>query len=151
MVVAPHMVERRGPHGGEQGKLRTLRRALDDFTQLLAGRYGNLQLDEEGYTLEGDPLFAPARRWASATPYVVNRHRAAVTAEAALAADLEFACRDAGLPKPHVEVLETWGMPGVGLAGRAELLFKVAVSGPLLLGRLRYKGGGLFEHAEASA
>lgn len=50
-----------------------------------------------------------------------------------------------GLPEPkQVQPFEVRGVPGVGLLGNARLVFTVAVSGPILLGRSRYLGGGLF-------
>jgi CRISPR-associated protein Csb2 len=63
-------------------------------------------------------------------------------AAAALAADVAEECLR--LPRVDVEVLEARGIAGVGLAGRTRLRFATAVAGPILIGRDRHSGGGLF-------
>jgi hypothetical protein len=57
-------------------------------------------------------------------------------------------CLRLGLPKPMVESRNLRGVPGRGLMGGLRLTFGQSVSGPLLLGRTRYFGGGLFRPIE---
>ena len=50
---------------------------------------------------------------------------------------------------PVMEACEELGVPshtvaGIGVLARVELTFAVAARGPLLLGKARYLGGGLF-------
>jgi hypothetical protein len=91
---------------------------------------------------------APALVWESVTPYLVTHHAKKIGATQALVMDLLAECRRRGLPEPLEAVaLECHGIPGFGLIGRARLSFKCAVKGPLLLGKSRYHGGGLFAPA----
>jgi CRISPR-associated protein Csb2 len=91
-----------------------------------------------------DPLFAPSRSWESVTPYQVTRHTKKVGAMEALSGDLRVECRRRGLPEPRVTPHGLRGVPGLGLVGSARLTFEVAVEGPIILGRRRHIGGGLF-------
>ena len=61
-----------------------------------------------------------------------------------LHADVAAECRRRGFPEPGVTPRDLHGVPGVGLVGRARLIFDVAVPGPIILGRNRHFGGGLF-------
>jgi CRISPR-associated protein Csb2 len=144
LVIAPHAVDRRAAHSWERAHLRELDAALAGFNELRAGPSGRLEVRSAGIDPERDPLFAPSRQWQSATPYQVTRHAKKVGAEAALSADVRAECRRNGLPEPEVTVLDAHGAPGTGLTGRVRLDFAVAVAGPLLLGRSRHLGGGLF-------
>lgn len=146
LVLAPHAVGHRSARSRERQLLETLSQALKDFSELRAGRNGCLKIEATELAPDDDPLFAPSEHWVSRTPYQVNRHANLQDAKSALAADLEASCAAVGLPPPRVRVIDVWGEPGVGLTGRAELHFEVAVPGPLLLGRSRHKGGGLFGH-----
>jgi hypothetical protein len=69
-------------------------------------------------------------------------------ATAALAADVGAECRRHGLPEPRVKSSNVRGAPGIGLTANVTLLFERRVAGPLLLGRTRYLGGGLFRRIE---
>lgn len=142
LVLAPSAASGSARYEGEH--LRTLRRSLEGFSVLLAGPAGKLILEPEEVLAERDPLLRASRCWRTLTPYVVNHHRRYADAKEAVAEDIIASCQSAGLPRPSVAVLKAWGEPGVGLAGLAELRFEVAVAGPLLLGRTRHKGGGLF-------
>jgi hypothetical protein len=82
--------------------------------------------------------------WKTITPYVVTRHAKGGAATEALAADVRAECRRLGLPDARVESSKVRGAPGIGLTGNVTLLFEQLVAGPLLLGRTRYLGGGLF-------
>lgn len=78
------------------------------------------------------------------TPYVVTRHAKGVGAAEALASDVRAECVRLGLPEPTVESRNVRGVSRTGLTGDVRLTFGQPVSGPLLLGRTRYLGGGLF-------
>jgi CRISPR-associated protein Csb2 len=144
LVVAPHVLERRPPTGEEAGYLRDLDAALIDFRDLRAGSAGRLTLGASTVDPDVDPLFAPSQTWETLTPYNVTRHARHADAAAALSADLCAECRRCGLPQARVTPNELRGVPGMGLTGGARLTFGVAVTGPIVLGRSRHFGGGLF-------
>ena len=97
--------------------------------------------------MQEDPLFASSRSWESLTPYRVTRHAKMNDPARALEADLLAECRRGGLPRPEIEIINTFGKSGLGLFGRAKLTFRGAVAGPILIGRDRHFGGGLFAAA----
>jgi CRISPR-associated protein Csb2 len=144
LIVAPHVLERRRPTRNEFQHLCDLDTALTGLQELRAGSAGRLRLRSESIDPEADPLFAPARIWASVTPYNVTRHTKHVGATEALALDLHAECQRRRLPKARVSTCEVHGVARVGLIGYARLTFKGAVNGPIVLGRSRYLGGGLF-------
>ncbi|HTV36458.1 MAG TPA: type I-U CRISPR-associated protein Csb2 [Xanthobacteraceae bacterium] len=144
LIVAPHILERRDASSHEREALGTLEDALEDFQELRAGAAGKLILVPSACDLPGDPLFARSRAWKSLVPYRVTRHAKLGDAAAALEADLLAECRRAGLPRPKVEVSKTFAKPRLGLFGLVKLEFHGAVDGPILLGRDRHFGGGLF-------
>jgi CRISPR-associated protein Csb2 len=144
LVIAPHMLARRQPTRDETSNLDTLKRALVDFTELRAGSAGRLALRSCTIDVNDDPLFEPARTWETLTAYQVTRHRKDKGATAAFVEDVLSECQRCGLPEPQVTPHETRGVRGVGLTGRARLTFAVAVAGPIVLGRSRHFGGGLF-------
>jgi hypothetical protein len=83
--------------------------------------------------------------WETITPYVVTRHAKEGEAKKALEVDVRAECRRLGLPEPEaVEVNDIQGLSGIGLTGKVKLHFVQHITGPLLLGRTRYLGGGLF-------
>jgi len=129
LVIAPHVFERRDATAAERSTLATLARALAGLTELRAGPAGLLTLRRDGVDPDTDPLLVSAPGWMSVNPYEVNRHRRP------LVEDVQAECIQRGLPRPVVEVVSP---------GRLILAFPVAVPGPLLLGRARYRGGGLF-------
>ena len=145
LIAAPHVLDRRYPTSEERGQLSVLDDALENLVELRAGSAGCLVLRSDWLDLDADVLTAPSRTWESTTPYWATRHAKKTEATEVLAADLRAECCRRGLPEPVVvRALEVRGVPGVGLVGRASLGFAVAVSGPILLGRSRYLGGGLF-------
>lgn len=144
LIVAPHILERRGALPSEREHLRTLEKALEDFRELRAGTAGKLALVPSAPDLSGDPLLAPSQTWESLTPYRVTRHARLNDAAAALEVDLLAECQRAGLPRPQIEIAETFTKPGAGLFGLAKLRFHCTAAGPMLLGRDRHFGGGLF-------
>jgi CRISPR-associated protein Csb2 len=118
--------------------------ALAELRELRAGRSGLLRLAPAGVDPQ-DRLVRPSRVWRSVSPYRVQRH-GTFGATDTLVADVRAACAAADYPAPtSIEVLEVWGRTGRGLEGRVQITFNVAVEGPLVLGRSRHLGGGLFE------
>lgn len=144
LILAPHVLDRRAPTRQEDKHLRALDAALTGFRELRAASAGRLALSPTSIDADTDPLFAASRTWENATPYQVTRHTKRVGAAEALAADLRGECRRRSLPEPRVTPREPHGVQGVGLVGGARLTFEVAVKGPVLLGRSRHLGGGLF-------
>ena len=144
LIVAPNVVDRRDPTREEREHLQSLDTALIEFRELRAGSAGRLTLSASVIDADADPLFARSRTWESLTPYQVTRHAKGVGAAEAFSADLCTECRRRGLPEPRVTPRDLRGLPGVGLVGSAHLTFNVAVSGPIVLGKSRHLGGGLF-------
>jgi CRISPR-associated protein Csb2 len=151
LVVAPHALDHRQPTSQERRHWAVLDKALVDFAQLRAGAAGCLQLRAIALSPENDDLLAPSRLWESATRYLVTHHAKRVGAERAVMEDLRVECRRRGLPAPAmVQPLEMNAIPGLGLTARVRLTFQTAIKGPVLLGRSRYHGGGLFMSAAKS-
>lgn len=149
LVLAPHVFERRGPLSGEIALLRTLDEALGGFRELLSGPAGRLCLSTSPVEPSGDAILGRAHEWMTATPYVVTRHAKGMSAAEAIAVDVRAECRRVGLPVPRIESHDVRGVAGLGLTGNVRLAFQTAVPGPILLGRDRYFGGGLFRCAGA--
>lgn len=78
------------------------------------------------------------------TLYQVTRRTKQVGPAEALSADIRAECRRRGLLEPRVTPRDLRGLPGLGLVGNARLTFEAAVEGPIVLGRSRHLGGGLF-------
>jgi CRISPR-associated protein Csb2 len=148
MVVAPHALDRRNPTREETDHLTVLDEVLQDMYELRAGPAGCLVLRRTWIDVDADPLTGPSSVWESVTSYVVTRHARLGDASAALIANLTAECRRRGLPEPTVTPQQVRGLAGAGLSGRARLVFPVATSGPVSLGRTRYMGGGLFARAD---
>lgn len=144
LVIAPGASNRHLPKGRYQEHLKTLDKSLAGFNVLRAGRAGCLILKPQVIETEHDSLFQRACVWESVTPYAATRHVKQKSAFEALAEDLRSECLADKLPTPEIEVLEARGIVGVGLVGRVRLRFAVAVGGPILLGKDRFQGGGLF-------
>jgi CRISPR-associated protein Csb2 len=149
LIIAPHLLDRREPTDKESKHLASLDAALVGFGELRAGASGRLTVQATPIDADADPLFAASRRWESMTPYQVTRHTKHVGASEALSTDLRAECRRQGLPDPHITPHESYGVAGIGLVGKALLTFKVAVHGPIVLGRDRHLGGGVFTIATA--
>lgn len=147
LVVPPHVREHREPRSSERRHLGVLEQALIGLDHLRAGPAGLLSMEPAELLPDDDPLLAASERWVSCTPYVVDRHRKLADPALALTADVKASCHMAALPTPKVTVMEVYGVRGLGLTGRLELEFRTAVRGPILLGRSRHKGGGLFRAA----
>lgn len=151
IVLAPHTIERRAPTDREYEHLRTLDIALDGFRELRAGSSGLLMLapDTTSDTSPGS-LVGLSHIWESVTPYVVTRHARIASAAEALALDVRSECIRIGLTEPEVAPRSVRGVQGIGLTGEARLTFAQAVAGPILLGKTRYLGGGLFRPVRES-
>lgn len=144
LVIAPHVLDRRSPTHDEAANLAILDRALEGLRELRAGEAGVLSLRPAIVVMEQDPLFAPSREWSTLTRYRVTRHVRAVDARQALASDIQTQLRLREFPEAEVTPVECEGITGKGLEGTAKVKFKVAVAGPILLGRNRFLGGGMF-------
>jgi len=142
-IMAPHVVDRRKASARERGQWADVVRAMEEFSQLLAGDAGALDLRAEVVDGVRDPLLVSCRMWETVVPYAANRHRDAGSAYAALAEDLQQSLHDAGFPSASIEVLQCRGNRD-GLSGHVRMTFPVAIAGPVLLGRGRFVGGGLF-------
>ncbi|PCC68198.1 CRISPR-associated protein Csb2 [Nannocystis exedens] len=143
VIMAPHLLDRREPTAQELRHLTRLAGAVDGFVELRAGRAGRLALAARSRT-SVDAVYATSLRWISRTPYQVHRHAHAKSASEALTADVQADCLRRGLPRPEVTVERARGVDRRGLEGDLRLEFPVAVRGPLVLGRSRHAGGGLF-------
>jgi CRISPR-associated protein Csb2 len=146
LVIAPHWLDRREPTRDERRAIEILNRALEDFGELRAGSAGRFAVRRHTIDVE-DPLLVATRSWLSVSPYTVTRHRKHSSATEVLVEDAIIECNRRGLPTPKVTVLDARGVPGRGLEGHIRLDFIVALAGPILLGRTRHLGGGLFAPA----
>lgn len=146
LIVPPHLVDGRSrPTRDEAEHFDVLERALAGLTELRAGPAGLLRLRPAPLD-DQDPLLAPSTAFRSVTPYVVNRHGKRGRASDVVVDDVRRECDRRALPAPlDVRVLDFAGVDGVGLAARVELRFGTGIDGPLLLGKSRFLGGGLFE------
>jgi CRISPR-associated protein Csb2 len=143
LIFAPHWLDRREPTWPERRSIEVLKAGLEGFSELRAGSAGRFALALTEVAPD-DPLVMRARVWTSVTPYTVNRHSKQGSAADALSDDIVVECRRRRLPSPAITVLEAVGLPGRGLAGMVRLDFGVSVAGPVLLGKTRHLGGGLF-------
>jgi CRISPR-associated protein Csb2 len=143
LVVAPHWLDRREPSRKERDAIVILERALESIFELRAGSAGRFEVRLTPVSTE-DPLRRAARSWSSLTPYAVTRHKKRSSAAEALIEDTLEECRRRCIPTSSVTVLNSRGVRGEGLEGQLRLDFAVAVTGPVVLGRTRYLGGGLF-------
>lgn len=137
LVVAPAV------HGRDRDHIKTVETALQGFDDLRAGFAGRLRLRSTTVDDSADPLIAPATQWTTVTPYDVTRHGRAGATQSVID-DVLSECRRAHLPVPVVDVRNVRGVPGRGLRGDVRLRFASAVRGPIMLGRTRFLGGGLF-------
>lgn len=116
--------------------------ALSTMRELKAGGGGRLLLRRVAID-DDDVVFASGRRWRTVNDYLVNRHDQGHGLHALIVGDVQAECARRKLPSPHVEVLSTSVVKGVGIFANLSLTFAVDVVGPLLLGRNRMLGGGL--------
>ncbi len=149
LIVAPHVLEGRQPMRPERQHLETLDASVADLSDLRAGAAGRLKLAWSPIHAHADPLFGAARSWESVTDYQPTRHGKRMTPNEALVSDVQSEVLRRGIAIPtHIEVIELREGPRGGLAGRLRLRFATVVSGPILIGRTRHFGGGLFSAVE---
>lgn len=144
LVLAPHVLDGRPSTPRERQLLTMLDDALAGFSELRAGAAGLLRLERRELNVAVDPLFGPSRTWESLTPYQVTRHLSEGSAASAVVRDVQLELARRGLPQAGATVTRVRAAAGRGLEGWLRLEFATAVRGPLLLGRSRYLGGGLF-------
>ncbi|MEO7734922.1 MAG: type I-U CRISPR-associated protein Csb2 [Kofleriaceae bacterium] len=147
LILAPHVIDRTARMLEEASEMRqelcVLERAMHGFVDLRAGTVGRFRLSRcSSRAIE--EYVRPTNSWISARPYTVNRHHKTTSVEAALVQDVVNECATRGLPKPLVTVLASKGVRSHGLQGKLRLDFEVAIAGPVVLGRTRHLGGGLF-------
>jgi len=153
------------PRGLPEEVRTTLWRVLSDL-KVLHLRPGSWRLEFVGrgldgglpVNLRGSRWSSPARIWASVTPVVLDRYPHDLWGPEAEAA-VRLACRRAFFPEPEEVVIRpTAFVPGAPPARyfpgyppgyptprvHAVLVFAEPVAGPMLLGRGRYRGLGLF-------
>lgn len=143
LVIAPHLLERRKPEAREIEYLDILVDALQGFSELRSGRAGLLSLSNTNFHVDLDPISRPSVAWTTISPYVVTRHAKRCDARQVLIEDVLAECRRLELPVPAVASKGIWGASGMGLTAHMTLVFEKPISGPLLIGRTRYLGGGL--------
>lgn len=149
IVVAPHVLQGRSASREEADQLQTLDAALGGLVDLRAGASGRLQLVPVALDLGSDPLFRAACEWESVTEYRPARHHKRMSETDALVHDVRVELERRGLPVPEsIGVHKVLVGPRGGLSGTLRIVFRVAVSGPLLLGRTQHMGGGLFAAAQ---
>jgi len=134
LVIAPHVIEHREPFKDERDHLKILACALAGLSELRAGRAGKLGLEWSEINPDIDPLFAASGVWATATPYMPTRH-AKRNGRDSMREDVLREVQRRNLPVPA-----TMEQKGTNLL----LRFRVAVPGPVLLGKTIHFGGGLF-------
>ncbi|HKU37686.1 MAG TPA: type I-U CRISPR-associated protein Csb2, partial [Polyangiales bacterium] len=152
LIVPPHALDGQDhPFRDAALHLDTLELAVEGFTMLRAGRAGVLSLRRSALSAN-DPLLRSARVFQSLSDYVVCRHAKRAAVEQVIVSDVHRECARRSLPRPMaVRVASARGVAGFGVVARIELVFAVAVRGPILLGKTRYLGGGLFHAVRESA
>jgi CRISPR-associated protein Csb2 len=145
LIIAPHVLEGRQATRDERQHLETLDASVVDLSDLRAGAAGILKLARTAVDSHDDPLFGAARIWESVTDYRPTRYGKRMTPDEALIADVRTEVLRRGIAMPtDITVFELHEGPRGGLAGRLLLRFSTAVNGPILIGRTRHAGGGLF-------
>ncbi|TWT65089.1 type I-G CRISPR-associated protein Csb2 [Allorhodopirellula solitaria] len=142
LVLQPEMLD--ASIGRSNRHSKTLELALAQFAHLRAGRDGNLRLYPTGIDLASDPLFCRSPVWESLTPYSVNRHGKKTTAGNLIKRDVLAECSRRGIPQPTIAIKNWTAVSGSGLQCMLRLEFKQAIAGPIILGKTRHHGGGVF-------
>jgi len=142
-IVAPWSVDRSWrPLRAERERFDKVARSL---SVVKAGPAGVIHFADAVEADERDPLFARATAWVSRTSHLPTRHaKKHEDAKSVVADDLAAECVRRGLPRPEVEILRLHIGPRGGLEADARLRFRVAVAGPIILGRSAHRGGGVF-------
>lgn len=142
LVVAPHRIARRPATRDEETKLERLEKALTGF-HVLRINGGEPYSVQRASSAAVRQYCTPRRRFASIHPYSVTRHLSVGDPRKAIELDLLAECERNGLPRPKAEVVR-YRAGAHGLQGWLRLRFERAVEGPILLGKTRFIGGGLF-------
>lgn len=121
--------------------------ALSTMRELKAGAGGRLLLRRVPLD-DHDVLFSSGRRWRTVNDYLVNRHDHGRNLPTLIVNDVRAACARQRLPVPDVDVLSTSIVKGAGIFAKLKLTFAIDVVGPILIGRNRMLGGGLFRPVE---
>lgn len=142
-VFVPSVVDR-SVKNVPRNYLRSLTLALQGLSQLKAGQAGLLATDKQEVNVHQNRLFRASKFWTSLTPYSVNRHVKKKNVQVAIEQDVLEECLRRGLPRPEVRVSNWEATSGKALQASVTLCFQKPVAGPVMLGRTRHKGGGLF-------
>lgn len=144
-VIAPNRADRQsGLSGREQRRFESVVHSLE---VVRAGKLGLIRLRSAGPLTANDPILSQSLFWESSTPYIPTRHpKSGQDTAAFIKTDIIAECLRRGLPIPKAEIIDFSTGPRGGLKAIIRLNFKVAVEGPLLLGRSAHSGGGLFKH-----
>lgn len=144
-VLAPHIMERRRPESDERKHLTTLEAAMRGMSRLRAGTAGVLQLSRTSIDLDTDPLFRPSRHWVTQTKYQPTRYLKRITPTEAIKDDLAAELSRRNLSRPAEITPDSLELgPRGGMHACVTIEFRVAVSGPIVVGRSSNFGGGLF-------
>ncbi len=143
LVIAPEHLDKHSRWSDSKNRT-TLESALQGFRELRARSDGVLHLRRIIVDPTEHHLFKTSHAWESVVPYRVNCHARRSSAKAVLENDVIAECERRGLPHPKVQVLDWTAEPKSGLQGNLRLTFKEAIEGPIILGKTRYVGGGVF-------
>ena len=149
VVISPHLLEFREPNADEKIHMAVLDLAMRDFTELKAGNAGVLALNQVGSPADDDMIFGRSRYWESTNKYRPTRHAKHCSPEEALLSDVRDEIRRLGLKGANAEVIEVTKGPKGGLSGHVRLRFRNVQKGPILIGRSRHFGGGLFARVDS--
>jgi CRISPR-associated protein Csb2 len=149
-VITPDTLDRR-KRCRNQDNFVTLELALQELHELRAGVDGHLRIQPIAIDLSRHRLFTTSHVWESLTTYLVNRHARRATAETTMRNDMLAECERRGLPRPEVNVLSWTSRSRWGLSGQVRLTFRHALQGPIILGKTRHFGGGVFSAADRGA
>ncbi len=144
LIISPHILEGRHPCTDERKNMELLEHVMRDMRVLQAGRAGNLNLSVMFVDFDDDYLFGRSLQWETVTEYKPTRYIKKLSPTEALVADVLGEVGRRGLPKPQVDVLSVQEGPNGGLTGKIRLEFHSVQSGPIILGKTRHLGGGLF-------
>lgn len=143
LIVAPWRVD--SGHHSKQETRTVFEQVSLKLEIVRAGRLGVFQFARPEQVSTDDRLLQTSSGWRSVTSYEPTRFPKTIDEAAEkIEADIIVECLRRGLPKPKVEIISVRAGPRGGFRADVRLLFSVAISGPLMLGRGSHKGGGLF-------
>lgn len=143
LVVAPWRLDCscRSNHGTRLA----FQQVASQLKTVRAGRLGVVKLRKSHEVSADDRLLSVASHWKSESSYQPTRFPKSIDqAPAEIEADIISECIRRGLPRPQAEAFSIYEGPRGGFRASIRLVFSVAISGPLLLGRDSHQGGGLF-------